>query len=259
VEKGQLCLTNPDVLRLSVSAVLEWIREHPEATIYSVSQNDWDGWCECDNCRRTEREEGGAHSGPILRFVNALAAEVEKKHPGKLIDTLAYLYSEAPPLRARPRPNVRIRLCPIGVCQAHPYEKCPYNAYFMKNLRAWSKITNQLYIWHYNTNFSNYLLPFPDFDERAADLPMYRRHGVVGLFLEGAYPPGGGGEMGELHAYVTARLLWDTAASPEKSVNEFLEAVYGPAAPPMRSFFDLMHKLVRMRWRGPAYLDSPFP
>jgi len=246
VERGQLCLTNPDVLRLSVEAVLGWIRQHPEATIYSVSQNDWDGWCECDKCRRVEREEGGAHSGPILRFVNALAAEVEKKHPGKLIDTLAYMYSEAPPLHVRPRPNVRIRLCPIGVCQAHPYEKCPYNAYFLRNLRAWSKIANRLYVWHYNTNFSNYLLPFPDFDELAADIPMYRRHGVVGLFLEGAYPPGGGGEMGELRAYVTARLLWDTAAGPENAINEFLEAVYGQAAPPMRSFFDLMQRLVRM-------------
>ncbi|MBI3681767.1 MAG: DUF4838 domain-containing protein [Acidobacteria bacterium] len=246
VERGQLCLTNPDVLRLSVEAVLEWIRQHPEATIYSVSQNDWDGWCECDKCRRVEREEGGAHSGPILRFVNALAAEVEKKHPGKLIDTLAYMYSEAPPLLTRPRSNVRIRLCPIGVCEAHPYEKCPYNAYFLKNLRAWSKITDRLYVWHYNTNFSNYLLPFPDFDELAADLPMYRRHGVVGLFLEGAYPPGGGGEMGELRAYVTARLLWDTAAGPEKAITEFLEAVYGPAAGPMQSLFDLLHRLVRM-------------
>ncbi len=245
VERGQLCLTNPGVLRLGVEAVLEWIRQHPEATIYSVSQNDWDGWCECDNCRRVEREEGGRHSGPILRFVNALAAEVGKKHPEKLIDTLAYLYSEAPPRRARPRPNVRIRLCPIGVCQAHPYEKCPYNAYFVNNLRAWSKITDRLYVWHYNTNFSNYLLPFPDFDELAADIPMYRRHGVVGLFLQGAYPPGGGGEMGELRAYVSARLLWDTTADPEKAVNEFLEEVYGPAAPAMRSFFDLMHQLVR--------------
>jgi hypothetical protein len=69
---------------------------------------------------------------------------------------------------------------------------------------------------------------------------------VVGLFLEGAYPPGGGGEMAELRAYVTARLLWDTAAGPENAINEFLAAVYGPAAQPMRAFFDLMHRLVRM-------------
>jgi hypothetical protein len=244
-DHSQLCLTNPELLRESVKNVLEWIRAHPEARIVSVSQNDWTGWCECDNCRRVEQEEGGVHSGPILRFVNAVAAEVEKKYPDKLIDTLAYWYTEDPPTKVRPRPNVRIRLCPIGACESHPYEKCPRNAYFMRNLRNWSKITNQLYIWHYNTNFAHYLLPFPDFDELAADIPMYKRHGVVGLFLEGAYATGGGGENAELRSYVMARQLWDTRTNVDQEVNEFLEAVYGKAAKAMRTYHDWMHQQVR--------------
>jgi hypothetical protein len=247
-EEGQLCLTNPDVLRLTVEAVEGWIAAHPEAAIYSVSQNDTTGWCECDRCRRVEQEEGGAHSGPLLRFVNAVAEQVGKKHPAKLIDTLAYWYTEDPPAHVRPRENVRIRLCPIGVCEAHPYERCPRSAYFMRNLAAWSKITSQLYIWHYNTDFSHYLMPFPDFEEIAADLPMYRRHGVVGVFMEGAYPPGGGADMSELRSYVSARLLWDVKADVNQAVNEFLEGVYGAAAArPLRAYYDLVHRQVRER------------
>jgi hypothetical protein len=110
---GQLCLTNPEVLRLGIESVEQWIAANPEATIISVSQNDRYGYCECDNCRRVEQEEGGAHSGPLLRYVNALAEQIEKKHPDKLIDTLAYQYTEDPPAVTRPRRNVRIRLCPI--------------------------------------------------------------------------------------------------------------------------------------------------
>jgi len=249
-ERGQLCLTNPDVLRVGVASVLRWIASHPEATIYSVSQNDWTGWCECDRCRRVEEEEGGVHSGPLLRYVNALAAEIEKKHPDKLIDTLAYWYTEAPPSQVRPRRNVRIRLCPIGACDAHAYEQCDRNAYFMRNLKAWSQVTNQLYIWHYNTNFSHYLLPFPDFDELAADIPMYRRYGVVGLFLEGAYPPGGGAENAELRSYVMARLLWDTNANVDQAIEEFMEGYYGRAAKKMRAYFDLLHRQVRFKPNG---------
>ncbi len=270
VERGQLCLTNSDLLRESVNAVLGWIAAHPEATIFSVSQNDWTGWCECDNCLRVEEEEGGAHSGPLLRFVNALAEEVEKRHPDKLIDTLAYWYTETPPLKVRPRRNVRIRLCPIGACEAHPYEHCDRNAYFIKNLRAWSQITNQLYIWHYNTNFAHYLLPFPDFDELAADIPMYRRYGVVGLFMEGAYPKGGGGENAELRSYVMARLMWDTNTNADRAIDEFIEGYYGRAASKMRAYFDLLHRQVRMPpaglghhlWiyqnPGAGYLDGDF-
>jgi hypothetical protein len=124
------------------------------------------------------------------------------------------------------------------------------NAYFMRNLRARSKITSQLYIWHSNTNFSQYLVPFPDFDELAADIPMYRRHGVVGLFLQGAYPKGGGGENAELRSYVMARLLRDTRADAEAAVTEFLEGVYGKAAPMMRDYLELMHPQVREPPRG---------
>ena len=260
MERSQLCLTNPDVLRVSVNSVREWIRRHPEATIISVSQNDWEGWCECDNCRRVEQEEGGAHSGPLLRFVNAVAAEIEKTNPDKLIDTLAYWYTEDPPLKVRPRRNVRIRLCPIGVCESHPYEQCSRSAYFVRNLKAWSKITNQLYIWHYNTNFSHYLAPFPDFDQLAASIPLYQRNGVVGIFLEGAYPPGGGGENAELRAYVSAKLLWDPAIDVNRAVGEFIEGVFGRAARPMRAYYDLMQKQARAGqhiWINPVPEYSP--
>ena len=252
-EGAQLCLTNPDVLRLAIETVLEWIEQHPEASIYSVSQNDCEGWCECDNCRRVEQEEGGAHSGPILRFVNAIAAEVAKKHPEKLIDTLAYWYTEAPPLKVRPLPNVRIRLCPIGACEAHAYENCQDDAYFLEHLRGWSKITNQLYIWHYVTNFAHYLLPFPDFDEIAADIPMYRKHGVVGIYLEGDYAEGGGGENAELRCYVMARLLWNSSVDVNGIIGDFMTAYYDKAAGPMRAYFDLLHRQVRPAPQGKGH------
>ncbi len=253
---AQLCLSNPDVLRVSLESVFRWIHEHPDASIISVSQNDDEGPfakgpCECDACRRIEEEEGGAHSGLILRFVNAIAAEVEKEYPGKLIDTLAYNYSEAPPANVRPRRNVRVRMCPISVCHAHPYEQCEQNAAMIRNLHGWAKVTNQLYIWHYIIDFSDYLLPFPDFDELAADLPMYRRNGVVGLFLQGPYAKGGGGDHAEMRAYVMARLLWDTGANVSAAVDEFLAGVYGAgAARPLRAWFDLLHEQVRRPPRG---------
>jgi hypothetical protein len=252
-DNAQLCLTNPDVLRLTIEHVLEWINQHPEASIISVSQNDNRGWCECENCQRVEQEEGGAHSGPILRFVNAVAAEVGKTHPDKLIDTLAYSYSEPPPLKVHPLPNVRIRLCPIGACEGHAYDRCVHDRYFLDDLQAWAKITDQLYIWHYVTNFHHYLLPFPDFDELAADIPMYKKHGVVGIFLEGDAAPGGGGENAELRSYLMARLLWNPNIDVSETVNEFMAAYYGKAARVMRAYFDLQHRQVRLPPQGKGH------
>jgi hypothetical protein len=75
---------------------------------------------------------------------------------------------------------------------------------------------------------------------------MYKRNGVAGLFMEGAVSKGGGAENAELRSYVMAKLLWDVKADANKLVNEFLDAYYGKAAKPMRAYFDLTQRQVRM-------------
>lgn len=242
----QRCLTHPEVLRLTIEKVKEWIRERPEAHIYSVSQNDTGKWCECDSCKKITKKYK-AHSGLYLWFVNQVAEAIEKEHPDKLIDTLAYQFTEEPPEGIVPRKNVRVRLCPISCCEAHPYEQCTYpaNVAYVKNLKAWAKITDTLYIWHYNTNFRNYLLPFPDFNELPADTRMYKRLSVKGIFFQGAYAPGGGGSDAELRSYVLAKLLWEPNVDSDALVTEFMQGVYGKAWQPLRQWFDLIHEKVR--------------
>jgi len=252
----QLCLTNPDVLRISIERVKQWIKERPDATIFSVSQNDTYGRCECPNCKAVEQEEG-APSGPLLRFVNAVAEAIEKDHPNVLIDTLAYQWTEDPPKLVRPRKNVRIRLAPIGACFAHALDKCDANKKPFANLVSWGNITNQLYIWHYSTNFANYLQPLPDLDEIAQDIPLFRKHGVVGLFYEGDYAPGGGGEMSELKAYLMSKLMWDVNRDPEPIIEDYVRAVYGAAAPQISLWLDLLHRPARTQNVHARIYDRP--
>lgn len=242
----QRCLTNPDVLRIAIEGVRGWIREKPEARIHSVSQNDAGSWCRCPSCEAAASKYG-AVSGVYLEFVNRVAEAIEKDHPGHLIDTLAYQFTEPPPRGLRPRDNVHVRLCPIACCEAHPYEKCgaPDNAAFLEHLRGWAALTDTLYIWHYNTNFAHYLMPFPDFDEFPAETRLYQRSGVKGIFFEGDYAQGGGGSDAELRSYVMARLLWDPAADSDALVTEWMRGVYGEAWPPMRRWFDLLHEKAR--------------
>jgi Domain of unknown function (DUF4838)/Glycosyl hydrolase family 67 N-terminus len=247
--RAQLCLTNAGLLRVATETVLAWVKDHPEAEIFSVSQNDCNGWCECDNCQKVVEEEG-AISGVLLRFVNAVAEKVAERYPGKLIDTLAYQMSEKPPRKVRPAPNVRVRLCPIGICQGHSFESCPQSLPFMENLRGWAAITRQLYIWHYTTNFSDFLLPFPDFDEIAVDTGMYRRHGVVGVFFEDDANGGGGGQTSALRSYIMARLLWNPATNVEQDVKEFHETFYGRAARPLLDYHNFLQRKVRFAPNG---------
>lgn len=252
----QLCLTNPDVVKLAIAQVEEWIKRSPDATIFSVSQNDTYYNCQCPACAAVEKEEG-APSGPLIRFVNQVAEAVEQSHPNVLIDTLAYQWSEKPPLHVRPRKNVRIRIAPIGACFGHPLDGCAENKLPMQNLKDWAKITSQIYIWHYSTNFANYLQPLPNLDEIAGDVKLFKANGVVGFFDEGDYAPGGGGEMSELKAFLLAKLMWDPNRDPKAIIDDYVAGVYRKAGPMMAEWLDLIHESTRAGTTHPRIYDPP--
>ncbi len=244
VDNKQLCLTNPEVLEIAVRQVREWIKANPEATIFSVSQNDTYGNCQCDKCMAVNREEG-APSGLTLRFANQVAQAIEKEYPKVLIDTLGYQWTEDPPLHEKPRKNVRVRLAPVGACFSHAIDQCAANKKVFSNLKAWAGITDQLYIWHYCADFANYLQPVPDLDEIAGDIALFKREGVVGIFYEGDYAPGGGGEMAELKSYIMSKLMWNTSRPVRPLITEFLHGVYGDSAPFLQQWLDILHQPAR--------------
>jgi hypothetical protein len=242
-ERGQLCLTNPDVLKLSIRKVKEWVKQNPKVNIISISQNDCGGWCHCANCLAIDEDEGSP-AGTIISFVNRVAEAIEKEYPDVAIDTLAYQYSRTPPKNIKPRHNVIVRLCSIECCFSHPLDACPENTAFVNDLKAWSKICNRLYVWDYVTNFANYVMAFPNFKSLAPNIRLFVANNVKGIFEEGNYSEGGCGEFAELRAYVLAKLLWNPDYDIQKAINEFMETYYGKSAPAIRKYFDLIHNKV---------------
>jgi Domain of unknown function (DUF4838)/Glycosyl hydrolase family 67 N-terminus len=245
--RTQLCLTNPDVLRIATATVRRWMREQPAATIFSVSQNDWKNYCTCPNCARITAEEGSP-IGPYLRFVNAIVDAVREEFPDKVVDTLAYQFTRQPPLRTRPRPNVIVRLCDIECCFAHPLassaEVDKENASFARDLRRWSEISQRLYVWDYVTNFAHAIMPFPNLYVLKPNIAFLVEHGVKGIYEEGNYFSRGG-EFAELRAWILAKTLWDPSYDTDGAISDFLTAYYGEAAAPVRRYIDLIHEKVR--------------
>ncbi len=95
-DRAQLCLTNPDVLKIVTERLKKTMRENPDYLIYSVSQNDWRNPCQCEKCQAIAQKEG-SESGPIIWFVNQVAEAIEKEFPDKFVGTLAYQYTRTPP------------------------------------------------------------------------------------------------------------------------------------------------------------------
>lgn len=262
--RTQLCLTNPDVVRLATEKVRQWICENPDCRVFSVAQNDWYNYCTCEKCHAIDEAEGSP-AGTMIQFVNQIAENIEKDYPHVLIHTFAYQYTRKAPKTIRPRHNVIVRLCSIECCFSHPLDgkalapihpeahqhhngqcACEGERAFLDDLREWSKITKHLYVWDYVTEFREYLIPIPNFDVLQRNLQLFRDIGVAGIFEQGNFSQGGGGHLAELEAYLQAKLMWNPDCPIEVHMNDFLCGYYGEAAAPyVREYIELWQQAAR--------------
>jgi len=227
----QLCLTNPEVLRLTIESLGEKMRANPEAYIWDVSQMDGGGNCQCDECKALDEREGGP-MGTVLAFVNAIA----RAYPDMTISTLSYYYSQHATKTIKPEPNVIIKLCAYGLPCHVPYEG---NA-FAETVRQWSAMCKRMCIWDYDINFAHLLAPHPNFRTMQPNLRFFIAHGVESMFAQCNREVGG--EWHELRAYVLAKLLWNPECDADAVVDDFMAGYYGAAAEPIRRYFDTMHE-----------------
>ena len=261
-EKSQLCLTNPDVLRIVIERVLRWMRENRECTIFSVAMNDWYSPCECPSCKALDEQEG-SRAGTMIAFVNAVADAVRSEFPKNFIHTFAYLYCRKAPKTIRPRSNVIVRLCAIECCFSHPMVACGYaveqidvettssrkfvpaRQLFKQDLAGWAEICDNLYIWDYTTNFCNYLQPFPNLHVIQPNLKLFRDQNVRGVFEQGNYALGKASAFAPLKIYLLSKLLWNPDEDVEELKSRFVRGYYGePAAGALMKYLALCYDAV---------------
>ena len=244
--RTQLCLTNPEVLRITIETVKRWAKEHPDAKIITIEQNDWGNWCECPSCKVIDDAEE-SHAGTMINFANQVGEAIEEELPDISICTFAYQYTRKPPKNVRPRRNVIVRLCSIECVFTQPLEDATVaqNKAFVEDIRSWSKIADRIYIWDYVTNFSHYIMPHPNLDALQPNIQFFVKYGSKGIFEQGSYGQGGGGELAELRAYMIAKLLWNPNCDVKAVMDDFLGGYYGNAGANIRQYIDKLHKRAR--------------
>ena len=241
-ENTQLCLTNPDVLRIVTKRVLERIRRDPGARFYGVSQNDNPKGCQCPACKAVDEEEG-SRAGTLVRFLNALGEAVEREFPDAVIETLAYQYTRHPPKKTKLRHNVVPCLSTIECDFAQPIDRSPFrhNVEFLDDIRGWAAQTDSLLIWDYTTDFSHFPLPFANVRSLQGNLRLFRDHGAKFIYEEGDHK-GSHADFAELKTWLLAKWMWDPDLPEEALLDDFFGGYYGAAAPFVRQYFDELHR-----------------
>jgi len=239
----QLCLTNEEMRKELVKNALEALRKNPSANIISISQNDVQGFCTCEKCRAID-EANESHAGTLITFVNQVAEEIEKEFPNVWVDTLAYQYTRKPPKLVKPRKNVIIRLCTIECSFLQTLENGEKNADFKADIEGWSRISPQLYIWDYVTNFVNYCIPHPNMNVLAENIRFFEKNHTVGLFEQGDKHTTVG-DFVEARAWVISHLMWDSTQDENALWKEFFDGYYGPASAGLMEYLRVIHKAAK--------------
>jgi len=234
IPNGQLCLSNTEMRDTLIQALKLKIAEKPEAQYWSVSQNDNFLECECEKCRELNNKYGGA-SGTMIWFVNQVANEF----PDKTISALAYQYTRAAPKQIKPLDNVNIMLCTIECNRSKAISEDKSSKSFRKDLKNWSKLTDDILIWDYTVQFRNYISPFPNLRVLQPNIQYFSGQGVDKMFQQGSGKSFS--EFVELRSYIIAKLLWDPDIDVDKVIDDFIEGYYGVTAPFIRRYIDLLH------------------
>jgi len=256
--------SNPEVVKIMAEAIMKELAEHPEWRHVTIGQNDNNGYCQCDGCKALA-EKYGSLGGMQLHFAKEVSKIVRQKYPDIDINVPAYRWSRKPPTGIQPDEKSVITLCSIEcnfgqpLAEGYPRE----NAEFRDDIVGWSQLAPKLYIWDYTTNFSHYILPYPNYYVLAPNLKFFADHKVRGYMAQGSHTTKHG-QMAPLSIWILAKALWNPDADGKALTREFCLGYYGKEAGEfVLEYLDLLHDAIA-RGRTPiwctrrTYLSAPY-
>ena len=243
--EGQLCLSNPEMRKVFLQNVFAELKKHNNPKFISVTQNDNDYHCQCENCLAMDEKFGGV-SGTMLDFVNYIAENLEKDYPDVIVQFFAYRYTQTAPTKIKAHKNVSALFCTLNRDMTRPIAdltRAP-NAKIAKDLVEWSKIVNQIDIWDYATNFANYFTPIANMRVVPEDIKFLWKHNVHMAMIQGnVLGHGNPEELQSLRTYLWAKALWNPDIDVDKVIQEYVEDYYGNAAPAIMDYIAFRDKV----------------
>lgn len=234
----QLCYSNEELFREAV----EFARvqfDHYDMDVVSIMPPDgYTAICQCELCEGKESPElgyRGSLSNYVWDFVNRVAKEVAKTHPGKKISNCAYGVYTAPPSNIdKLEPNVQV----IIVGGRRPTS--PDRNDLCKLREEWSKKTDSPVEIFENYPFTGRGFYLPAYIPRVMGDSINETKGmsrgediwITMDFKENA--------IGYNHflLYFTARMYWGGKTQDAVAMfDEYCQLFYGPVADEMRTFF----------------------
>ena len=237
IPDGQLCLTNDGLIAAFKEKFLRYIQySYDQADQQKIARpifaditpNDTQGFCECPTCL-AERAIGGL-SGYYLKFVNKIAAEVDKQFPEIRVVASAYsAYKEVPLDGTKPISNVVIQLAHSDMDVIRDLNH-PSNQEARSRTDDWAALLapGQLLIWDYIVMYDHIYGVVPSYFRYQNDYRLYHEKGAIGIFSEAEMM--NSADMWDMNIWILSKLQEDPYQDIHALVWSFVTGYYGEAA-----------------------------
>jgi len=243
-QSWQPCFSQDGVVRLCVEAARKAFDADPNRLFFSLGINDGWGCCCCPACRKLDAPRRKfrrrvVHSGSYFTFVNRVAREVAKTHPGRRLGCIAYNETELPPSFPL-EPNVWV----WNTQDTSQHHDRRYRDGDREMLRGWREVSPN--VCKYDYYGLTWVLPryFPR--EIEADLRWCAKAGVRGHFVEDCpvWPT-----MGPM-VYIAAQQHWDPSQDWRRLQRDFCRGLFGRSARAMERLLDTWERAWHTRREG---------
>ncbi|MHC4874135.1 MAG: DUF4838 domain-containing protein, partial [Planctomycetota bacterium] len=230
-----LCLSNPDVGRISAERALKWVARQSDKIYFFITNGDTSLWCQCRECNAL-LPEPGMYAALNLPWVNRVAEAVYEKYPDKIIFTFAYAGSDEAPENIKPAENVCvIAATGLGNIPFYRHEK---KAESSRYTSGWQKLDGWLKTCAIKPLVCEYIggVYQPAFISQTADrFRDYNEKGIGGTAFSYGLPT----NFKHVWWYLHSKLLWNPEFDALQLAKDFALNYYGPGGEAIGRYFDL--------------------
>lgn len=235
--------------------VYEKLEQYPDRNTITFTIMDNLYGCTCSACT-AEKQKYGTDAAAYIKLVNNVSRMVDAKYAEAGRDReytlmiFAYNLTEIPPVKEVdgewvPVAEEMILADNVGVYIAPTSPDYTYSFYDEVNSQAveiiegWSALTDNIYMWLYQTNFAWYMMPHNTFEATIETYRYCQSINTIQINNLGQYygmenPTG----FSRFKDYVDSQAQFDVSVSYNELADKWFSGYFGDAAEPMRKYFD---------------------
>lgn len=222
---------------LSRRGLSSWSMHSPTLPFFNIMLNDCSAICHCPECWKHFSKGPQATSNFFWQFFNDISHAVKKAGVPGYLTTMAYgEYRPVPDMKIAD--NLLVMLALRG----------PWNEYLpevqkkdLELLKTWyKKLGRKTWLWTYPGKYYGQMPGIPHTTPRAlASFIKKASPYIFGLYIECESDVL---IFNYLTYYIFGKLAWNPDADVEALLEDHARSFYGPAAAPMKRFFDTIEK-----------------